>query len=113
MTVISILAVCCCCLHRITNCIAGYIAVFTVILDIIKVVYMIAMGSPDICEIIIMPVSIALIYLYCCCVDYTCSEAYGIIPALLVTVATGALETVRDVYTAAYYDKDGNDCPFI
>ena len=67
---------------------------------------MFAIGSADTYEIIIMVISIALIYLYCCCVDC-------IVPALLVTVATGALETLRDVYTAMYYDRDGNDCPFI
>ena len=47
MTVISILAACCC-HHRGIDCVAVYIAIFTVILDIIKVVYMTAMGSPDI-----------------------------------------------------------------
>ena len=110
MTVISILAACYC-HHRGTNCVVGYIIIFTVILDIIKVVYMIGMGSPDICEIIIIVVSIALICRYCYldCTGGTC----GITPALLITVATVVLETSRDIYTAAYYDKDGNDCPFI
>ena len=110
MIIISILAACYCCFTHhiiIANCIAGYIAMFTVILDLAKVFHMFAIGSADTYEIIIMVISIALIYLYCCCVDRTHSEVYGIIPALLVTVATGALETFRDIY------RDGNDCPFI
>ena len=112
MIIISTLAACCCCTHdhRITNGISGYIAVFTVFLDLAKVFHMVAIGSADTYEIIISVISIALIYLYC---YRTHSEVHGIIPALLVTFATGALETFRDIYTAAYYDRDGNDCPFV
>ena len=113
MIVISTLAACCCHTHHITDGIAAYIAIFTIILDLAKVFHMIAIGSADTYEIIIMVISIALFNLYCRYVECTRSEAYGIVPALLVTVATGALETFRDIYTATHYDRDGNDCPFI
>ena len=113
MIIISILAACCCFTHRIANCIAGYIAIVTVFLDLAKVFHMLVIGSADTYEIIIIVISIALIYLYCCCMDRTHSEVHGIIPALFVTVATGTLETFRDIYTAKNYDRDGNDCPFV
>ena len=113
MIIFSILAKCCCHTHCVTNCIAGYITIFTVFLDLAKIIHMFIMGSADVYEIVLMIISIVLIYLYCCYVDCTRSEAYGIIPAILVTVATGILETARDVYAAAYYDRDGNNCPFI
>lgn len=113
MAAISVLAACCCYTHRNTDCIAAYIAIVTIILDLAKVIHMIANGSADVCEIVVMIASILLIYLYCCCVDHMRGEVYGIIPAALVTVATVALEAFRDIYTAAYNDKDGSDCPFI
>ena len=113
MMIISILGACSC--HkRGSDAIGGYIGIFTVILDLVKIIHMFTMGSADTYEIVLMIISIALIYLYCSsCVDCTNDEAYCIILAIFVTVATGILETVRDVYVAAYYDRDGNDCPFI
>lgn len=115
MTVISIIAACCC--HtRDSNCVAVYIAIITIVIELTKIFHMMTIGSADMYEIAILIISIILVYLYCCCVDYNNNmhtEACGIIPAILVTLTTGALETFRDVYTAANYDNDGNDCPFI
>ena len=113
MAVISILACCCCHAVRNTNVVAAYIAFVTVILDLAKVIHMAAMGSVDEYEIVVIIISILLIYLYCCCAASMRDEAYGIIPALLVTIATGILETFRDYYTAANNDKDGSGCPFV
>lgn len=110
MAVISILAACSCHTHD-ADCIAAYIAIGTILLDFAKIIHMIAIGSADTYEIVIMITSIIFIYLYCCAAG---AKVYGINPAtLIVTIATGALETFRDIYTAAYNDKDGNDCPFI
>ena len=64
-------------------------------------------------EIIVMIASYLLLGLYCGYVDTTHVKVYAIIPASLVTIATGTIETFRDVYTAAYNDRDGSDCPFI
>ena len=102
MIVISILAVCCSrCAHHFTNPIAGCIASFTVLLDIAKVVYMIEIGV-DIYEVVIIIISIAL-----CC---NCKRTNGdiILPVLVVTIVTGALEIHRDVHSS---DRDGNHCP--
>ena len=113
MAVISILACCCCHTDRHTSVVARYIAAVIVILDLAKVFHMAAIGSVDKYEIAVIITSILLIYLYCCCAGCTDAEVYGIIPALLVTIATGVLETLRDYYSATNNDKDGFDCPFI
>ena len=113
MAVISILACCCCHTDRHTSVVARYIAVVIVVLDLAKVFHMAAAGSVDKYEIAVIITSILLIYLYCCCAGCTDAEVYGIIPALLVTIATGGLETLRDYYLARNNDKDGFDCPFI
>ena len=113
MVVISILASLC---HadRITkDCIAAKIAAVTVIFHLAKFFHMAVLGSFDKCEIVVVVMSILLIYLYYRCTSSMRAEVHGIIPALLVTVATGVLETIRDIYTAAYNDKDGGDCPFV
>ena len=110
MVAISILAACSCHTHG-ADCIAAYIAIGTILLDLAKVIHMIAIESADTYEIIIMITSITFIYLYCCCSG---AKVYGINPAaLIVTIATGALETFGDIYTAVHNDKYGNDCPFI
>ena len=97
MIIFSILAACCCHTPRDTDCVAAYIALFTVILDLVKIIHMFTMGSADTYEIVLMIITIALI----CCVGSTHDEVYGIIPAILVTVVTGVLETARDLYAAA------------
>ena len=74
---------------------------------------MAAIASVDKYEIVVIITSILLIYLYCCCVGCMDAEVYGIIPALLVTIATGVLETLRHCYSATNNDKDGFDCPII
>ena len=60
-----------------------------------------------------MVVTFVLFNLYCWYVDTTHVRVYVIIPALLITFATGTIETFRDFYTAAHDDRDGSDCPFI
>ena len=102
-----------CYTRRITNGIAVYIAVVTIILDLAKVVHMAALQSADGWEIVIMIASYLLLGLYFGYVDATHVKVYAIVPALLVTIATGTIETFRDVYTAAYNDRDGSDCLFI
>ena len=116
ISTLPLLAACCSGHARVMRSADDMAACFafgTITLDLVKVFYMFAIGSADTYEIVIMIISIILIYLYCCCVSSMRTEAYGIIPVALVTIATGALETFRDIYTAVYNDKDGNDCPFI
>ena len=114
MTVIIILATCYWHTHRvITDTIAVYISMFTIFLDLAKIIHLIAIGSADMHEITLTVISIVVICLCCCGLDHTRHEKFAIIPALLVTIITATLETLRDIYTAAYHDRDGNDCPFI
>ena len=113
MAVISLLTCCCCHTDHRADRIAVCIAYVTAILDLAKFIHMAAMGSVDKYEIFVIIASILLICLYYRCASCMRSEAYGICAALVVTFGTGILETLRDLYTAAYDEKDGNDCPFI
>ena len=99
--------------HRTTDGIGVCIGVVTVVLDLIKIVHMITISSVDGWEVLIMVATLVLCNLYCWYVDTTRVRVYAIIPALLITFATGTIETFRDFYAAAYDDRDGSDCPFI
>ena len=112
MAVISLLTCCCCHIDRGADDIAVCIVYVTVFLDLVKVYHMVAMESVDGYEIAVIISSILLI-LYCCCASCMRTRVYCTIPVLLVTIATGILETIRDYYTAANNNKDGSGCPFI
>ena len=112
MTVIAILTPFCY-PRRTTDGIGVCISVVTVVLDLVKIVHMITIRSVDGWEIFVMVVTLVLFNLYCWYVDTTHVRVYVIIPALLITFATGTIETFRDFYTAAHDDRDGSDCPFI
>ena len=71
---------------------------------------MFATGSVDGTEIIAMIISVIIVCIYCQEND-TC-RPHGIIITFWITIVTGVLETIRDVYTTNY-DKDGYGCPFV
>ena len=64
-------------------------------------------GSIDICEIIIIIISIIIICRHCV------QQEYPILCAFRVSLATGLLELLKDILTAIFYSKDGNGCPFV
>ena len=113
MMVLSIIAFCKC--HnpnaRRYNHEASFMAVVVGIviafLDLLKVARIINDGSIDICEIVIIIISIIIILGHCV------QQEYPIIIAFRVSLATGLLELLKDIFTAIIYSKDGNGCPFV
>ena len=116
MMVISIIAFCKC--HnpnaRRYNHEASFMAVVVGVviafLDLLKVVRIIKIyddGSIDICEIMIIIISIIIIWGHCA------QQEYPIVSAFNVLVATGLLELLKDIFTSIIYSKDGNGCPFV
>lgn len=89
---------------------AVFIGIVIAFLDIVKVMQMVGdNGSIDICEIFIIMLSILAV-----CQHY-CEEnnpEYPIISVFNVAIATGIIETLRDIFTAGFFAKDGNGCPF-
>ena len=87
--------------------IVGLIIAF---LDLLKFAHIIMVyddGFIDVCEIIIIFISIMIIYGHCK------QQEYPIVSALYVSIATGLLEVLEDVITSIFYSKDGNGCPFV
>ena len=82
-----------------------------VILDLAKAIHMLTTGSVEIVEITIMMLSIMIVRMHC--EENNTCRSHGIIITLQITILTSVLETIRDIYAAKYYDKDGYGCPFV
>ena len=86
---------------------AVLIGVVIAVLDLVKVLRMVNdNGSVDICEMCIIITSIMIVWEHCK------EKEYPIVSVLNVAIATEILETLRDIFTAGFYAKDGNGCPF-
>ena len=82
-----------------------------VILDLAKAIHMLITGSVEIVEITIMILSIMIVRMHC--EENNTRRFHGIIITLQITILTAVLETIRDIYAAKHYDKDGYGCPFV
>ena len=82
-----------------------------VILDLAKAMYMITTESVEMVEITILILSIIIVRMHF--EENDTSRSYGIIITSQITILTAVLETIRDIYAANYYDKDGYGCPFV
>ena len=111
MLVMSIITLCNC--HnpnrRIYNHNASFwavvIGIVIAFLDLLKVLRMMDdNGSLDVCEVIIIILSIGIAF---------AEKDYPIVIASKAAVVTGILEALRDIFTAVTYSQDGNGCPFV
>ena len=93
-----------------TSC-AQMISAGILILDLAKAIHMLTTGSVEIVEITIMILSIMIVYMHC--EENNTCRSHGIIVTLQITILTAVLETIRDIYAAKHYDKDGYGCPFV
>ena len=95
LIIVSIFATCCCHGTDFQSFLSSLVAVVTIILDIVKLIYMgfNVNGSTDQYEVYIIILSLLILIVYC----YNHSKIRGIIPVLLVTIITGILETYRDI----------------
>ena len=112
MIIASIIAKWCCHSNSATevqSCTAVCIASVTIILDLLKFLYMVFIGPFDGYEVVIIIIS--LLFIRCTCEELEYRNVCSIIPVLLVTIITGVLETYRDVhfYTT---NKSGRECFF-
>ena len=82
-----------------------------VILDLAKTIHMLTTGSVEIIEITIVILYIIIVCMYC--EENSTHRSHGIIITSQITILTAVLETIRDIYAANYYDKDGYGCPFV
>ena len=87
--------------------VVGVVIAFLDLLKVARIIKVYNDGSIDICEIVIIIISIIIILGHCV------EQEYPIIIAFRVSLATGLLELLKDIFTTIIYSKDGNGCPFV
>ena len=87
--------------------VVGVVIAFLDLLKVVRIIVVYDDGSIDICEIVIIIISIIIIWGHCV------QQEYAIVSAFSVLVATGLLELLKDIFTSIIYSKDGNGCPFV
>jgi len=90
--------------------VAAFVGMGIAILDLVKAIYMVATGSVETTEIFTIIISLMIVCIHC--QENDTREHHGIVTAFIITIITGVLETIRDVYTTIY-DRDGYGCPFV
>ena len=90
---------------------AGFVGTVIAILHLIKAIHMVATGSVEATEIVIMILSVIVLCMHC---EYNDTQrSHGIIITSHITILTAALETIRDLYIVWNDGRDGYGCPFV
>ena len=84
---------------------------WTVILDLAKAVHMFANGSFENTEIAVIIISVIIACMHLA--ENDTQRFPGIVAIALITILTGVLETMRNIYTVSQYGRDGYGCPFV
>ena len=116
MALISVITICICYdsyegYDNKASCVARKFGMWIAILNLAKAIHMVATGSVEATEVAVMIISTIIVCMHCA--ENETHRPHGITITLLITIVTGVLETIRDVYAVKYYDRDGYGCPFV
>ena len=91
--------------------IATIVSTGIVILDLAKAIHMLASGSVEITEVVVIIISVMIACVHLA--ENDTQRDHGIVITTKITILTGVLETMRNIYTVSHYGRDGYGCPFV
>lgn len=91
--------------------IAKIVGIGIVILDLAKAIHMLASGSVEITEVVVIIISVIIACMHLA--ENDTQRYHGIVITTKITILTGVLETMRNIYAVSQYGRDGYGCPFV